>query len=96
MSQALIDLKRFLALSEAMSIAAEEQEWEDLVSIGEDRGQLVQRLPADFALELPLAEQASARMILERCRKLDEQTCSLVGERQKALRVLLRELPLVN
>ena len=96
MSQVLIELERFLELSEAMASAAEEQEWESLVSIGEDRGQLLLRLPADFALTLPPVEHASARVIMERCQKLDDKTCSLMGERQKDLRVLLRELPLLN
>jgi hypothetical protein len=91
MSQSLLALESFLALSEAMAGAAEAQEWEELVRVGEERGTLLAHLPADLDVQLPAAEQAQARLIIERCQQLDERTCLLVEERQKALRILLRE-----
>ena len=91
MSQSLLALESFLALSEAMAGAAEAQEWEDLARIGGERATLLAQLPADLDVQLPPAEQAQARLIIERCQQLDERTCQLVEERQKALRILLRE-----
>ncbi len=91
MSQALLALERFLALSEAMASAAEAQEWEDLVRLGEERGALALNLPTDLSAQLPPAGQAHGRTIIERCQQLDAQTQSLVEDRQKALRILLRE-----
>lgn len=91
MSRTLRALENFLALSEVMAGAAKAQEWEDLVRVGEERGTLLAQLPPDLDVQLPPAEQAQARMIIERCQQLDEQTCRFVEERQKAIRILLRE-----
>jgi hypothetical protein len=91
MSPALRALESFLALSETMARAADAQEWEDLVRFGEERGALSDKLPTNLGAQLPPAEQARARTIIERCRQLDVQTRSLVGDRHKALRVLLRD-----
>lgn len=94
MSRALAALEGFLALSEAMASAAEAQEWEDLVLLGEKRGALSDNpasLPADLGAQLLLAEQARGRMIIQRCQQLDSQTRALVKNRQEALGVLLRE-----
>lgn len=91
MSQALLALENFLRLSEAMASAAEEQEWEVLVRVGEERITLLDKLPADFSTQLPPAEQFQVRSIIERCQHLDAQVRSLVEERQDAVRVLLRE-----
>lgn len=91
MSQVLLELERFLALSEAMASAAEAQDWEDLVRVGEERGALVGELPSDLGKQLPPGESARARTIIDRCQQLDVHIRSLVGDRQKALRVLLRE-----
>ena len=91
MSRTLDSLESFLKLSEAMAGAAGAQEWETLIEIGDERGTLADQLPADLGATLLPAEQAHARTIIERCQQLDTQTCSLVEERQNALRVLLRE-----
>ncbi len=90
MSQALLGLEKFQALSEAMASAAEAQEWDDLLRIGAERDALSKNLPADLAARLPVAEQSSARRIIEHCQQLDVQVQTLTEERQKALRVLLR------
>ena len=91
MSRVLLALESFLALSESMATAANAQEWEDLARIGSERSALSDLLPVDLAAKLPPSEFAQGRMILERCQQLDAQTRSLVEERQKALRILLRE-----
>ncbi len=96
MSRILIALESFLALSEAMASAAEEQEWDTLVRLGEERGKLVNSLPADLGATLPPEEQVHARTIIERCQLLDSKTCSLVEECQKAISVLLQEPLSVN
>jgi len=96
MSRTLFALESFLALSEAMAGAAEAQEWDDLVRVGEERGTLLTQLPPDLEVQLSPAEQAQARKIIERCQQLDEQTCLLVEERQKAISVLLQEPFSVN
>jgi hypothetical protein len=90
MSAALHALENFLALSEAMAGAAEAHEWEDLARIGAERDRLSKDLFANAAARWPVAEQASARALLERCQQLDSQILTLTEERQKALRVLLR------
>lgn len=91
MNRTLRALESFLELSEAMAGAAVAQEWEALVEIGEQRGVLVDQLPADLGATLPPAEQAHARTIIERCEQLDAKTLSLMEAQHKALRVLLRE-----
>lgn len=94
MSQALAALDSFLALSEAMASAAEAQEWDDLVRLGEERGAFSDNplnLPANLGAQLLVTEQARGRMIIRRCQQLDLQTRALVENRQQALRVLLRE-----
>ena len=91
MSQALLALEDFLALSEAMAKAAETQEWEDLARLGEKRNLLSDQLPTSLAASLLLPELARGRTIIERCQQLDAQTRSLANEQQKALRILLRE-----
>lgn len=92
MSRYLVVLESFLALSETMAKAAEDQEWDELVRVGEERGTLVDNLPADFAAHLPLTEQTHARSMIERCQQLDTQTCAHVEERKKSLDTLLRGL----
>ena len=92
MSRALLALESFLALSEAMAKAAEDQEWEDLVRVGEERGTLLDSLPENFAVHLPPPEQTHARSMIERCQQLDAQTCALVEERKKSIGTLLRGL----
>lgn len=96
MSRTLLALESFLALSEAMACAAEEQEWETLVRLGEERGKLVNGLPAELGSTLPPEVQAHARSIIERCQQLDAQTCSCVEARRKAIAVLLQEPLSVN
>ena len=91
MNRTLRALESFLELSEAMAGAAVAQEWEALVEIGEQRGVLVDQLPADLGATLPPAEQAHARTIIERCKQLDAKTLPLMEAQHKALRVLLRE-----
>lgn len=91
MSRALLALERFLALSEAIAEAAKAQQWEDLARLSDERGACIETLPANLAVSLPAAEQAQGRMILEQCQLLDADTRSLVEERQKSLRILLRE-----
>ena len=91
MSRSLLALESFLALSEALFVAADAQEWEDLARIVSERSALSDLLPADLAAKLPTSELAQGRAIIERCQQLDIQTRSLVEERQKALRILLRE-----
>lgn len=91
MSQTLLALESFLALSEAMLGAARAQEWDNLGQFGEQRGQLADKFSPDLAARLPHAEQARGRAIIERCLQLDAQTYALVDERQTALRILLRE-----
>lgn len=91
MSALLSALERLLALSEAMAAAAEAQEWERLVGLGEEHSACAAALPADLSAQLPAAEKAAARTIIERNQGLDQRTHRLVEERQQALRVLLRE-----
>lgn len=91
MSQALRSLERFLELSEAMALAADEQEWEELVELGERRKAISDLWSADQSAQLLPSEQARGRTIMERCQRLDSQVFRLVKERQEALRVLLRE-----
>lgn len=91
MNRTLGVLESFLELSEAMASAAVAQEWETLVEIGEQRGILVDRLPADLGAALLPAEHAHARTIIERCERLNARTLSLMEAQHKALRVLLRE-----
>ena len=91
MSRALLALEKFLALAEAMASAAEAQEWESLARFGKQRDLLSDQLPSDLGAQLPPTEQLRARTIIERCQHLDAQIRILVEERQKALRVLLRE-----
>jgi hypothetical protein len=90
MSAALHALENFLALTEAMAGAAEAQEWEELARLGTERDALAKGLIANPAAGWPVAEQASARALIERCQQLDSRILSLAEERQKALRVLLR------
>lgn len=96
MSLVLLALENFQSLTEAMASAAEAQDWEQLARIGEERTALSDTLPLDLAAKLPPSELALGRVILRRCQHLDAQTRSLVEERQKALRVLLREPTPVN
>ncbi len=96
MSRALLALESFLAFSEAMACAAEEQEWETLVRLGEERGKLFDGLPVDLGATLPPEVQAHARSIIDRCQLLDAQTCSCVEARRKAIGVLLQEPLPVN
>ena len=91
MSRALLDLERFQSLSEAMACAAEAQEWAELARTELERSTLLATLPNDLAAKLPTAEHAQCRAILDRCQLLNQQTQKLVDERQKALRILLRE-----
>ena len=91
MSQALLALESFQALSETMASAAEAEEWEELARVGGERAALFDALPSDLATKLPPSETTRGQMILERCQQLDAQTRSRVEERQKALRILLRE-----
>ena len=91
MSRVLLDLERFQSLSEAMACAAEAQEWAELARTELERSSLLATLPNDLSAKLPAAELAQGRVILERCQLLNQQTQKLVDERQKALRILLRE-----
>lgn len=91
MSQALRSLERFLELSEAMALAADEQAWEELVELAERRKAISDLWPADLGTRLLPPEQARGRTIIERCQGLDAQTSSLVKARQEALGVLFRE-----
>ena len=91
MSGSLNALEVFLTLSQEMTKAAEGQEWEELAKLGAERKRLSDQLPADLGASLPPQEQARGRAIIERCQQLDTQIYSLVDERQKALRILLRE-----
>ena len=91
MSHALSSLERFANLSESMAQAASDQAWEALVQLGQERGDLLKAMPGNLAPHLLPAEQARARELIEKCRQLDAQTMSLLGERQNELRVLLRE-----
>jgi len=91
MSRALVALEAFLILSEAMAKAAETQEWDDIARLGEERNLLSDQFPTALFASLLPPEQARGRMIIERSQQLDTQTRSLVDERQKALRILLRE-----
>ena len=91
MSRALLALENFLALSEAMAKAADEQAWDALARLGDERSVLGKDLPDDLTKAIPLAEFEPVRSILERCRQLDAHTRALIDERQKDLRVLLRE-----
>lgn len=91
MSRILLELEKFLALSEAMANAAEAQEWESLVRFGKQRDLLSDKLPSNLGAQLPPTEQLQAGTIIERCQHLDGQIRTLVDERQKTLRVLLRE-----
>ena len=90
MSRGLDALERYRALSTTMLAAAQAQEWDELARLGGERSALFATLPPDLAGELPSAEQAAARVVIERCQSLDAQIRSLTEERQKALRVLLR------
>ena len=91
MSLALSLLESFLDISEAMSKAAETQEWDELVRLGEERNLLADQFPTSLAANLLVPEQARGRTIIERCQQLDTQTRSLVNDQQKALGILLRE-----
>jgi hypothetical protein len=91
MSALLASLEQLLALSEKMAAAAGEEEWENLVRLGEERGALVAALPGNIDSHLAAGEKARARAIIERHQQFDANTRELVEERQKALRVLLRE-----
>jgi len=96
MSRALTALERFLSLTEEISRAAEAQEWDDLARLGEERGLVLADLPADLEAHLSSTEYQRARTIMERCKQLDDDTCARVEDRQKLLRVLLREPQAVN
>ena len=91
MSKALLDLKKLLSLTEAMARAAEDQDWEELTRIGNERSLLTTTLPANLSAKLTSSEHVQGREILERCQSLDNQTYAQIGERQHALRILLRE-----
>ena len=93
MSLALTKLESLLTLSEAMHSSATDQDWDALAQIGEQQNALREQLPGDLGVRLSPLEQARGRAILERCQQLDGQIRTLVEERQKALRVLLREGP---
>lgn len=90
MSRGLLALGNYEALSTAMLAAAEADEWDELVRVGDERSALFATLPADLAGRLPSSERAAARTLIERCQSLDAQIRALTEERQKALRVLLR------
>lgn len=92
MSRTLLALEKFLTLTETMSSAAKAQEWDALARMGEERSTLLQSLPTDLGANLSTTEQVLARTIVERCKRLDAQTCSLAEERQKAIGSLLRGL----
>lgn len=96
MSRALAALEGFLTLSESINRAAEAQEWEDLARLGEERGFLLADLPADLEAHLSPTEHERARSIMERCKLLDDETCTRVEDRQKLLRILLRDPKTVN
>ena len=91
MSLALTKLESLLNLSEAMLCSATDQDWDALTQFGEQQDALREQLPSDLSVRLSPLERARGRTILERCLQLDEQVRTLVAERQKALRVLLRE-----
>jgi hypothetical protein len=91
MNPLLASLEQLLALSEKMAGAAGEEDWESLVRLGEERSALVATLPGNFDSRLAAGEKAQARALIERHQTLDATTRGLVEERQKALRVLLRE-----
>ncbi len=91
MSRALSSLESFANLSESMAKAASAQEWETLVQLGQERDAILEAMPANITPHLLPAELPLARDLIEKCRQLDAQTTSLLGERQNELRVLLRE-----
>ncbi len=91
MSHALSSLDAFAAITETMLQAAEAQEWDKLLQLGNERDRLVGTLPDNLARHLLPNEHAQARELLEKCRHVDAQTLAIVGERQGELRVLLRE-----
>ena len=91
MSRVLLVLERFQALSEAMADAARAQQWNDLARLSDERDACTKTLPANLAISLPASEQALGRKIIEQCQQLDAQTGALIAERQKSLRILLRE-----
>ena len=91
MNSTLLALERFLTLSEDMSKAAVEQDWEGLVRTEKERGEIFKHLPDNLPARLPQADQARARTIIERCLGLDAQVHSIAADRNKSLRVLLRE-----
>ena len=91
MSRLLLALEKFLTLSEAMAAAAEDQEWDDFAQICVARNAHSDDLPTDLGTQLAPAEQARGLTIIERCQQLDAKTKTLVEDRQKSLRVLLRE-----
>lgn len=78
-------------MTESMLQAANEHEWERLTQLSRERTDLVSTMPEDLARHLLPNEQAAARELLEKCRRLDAQTLAIVGERQDELRILLRE-----
>lgn len=96
MSQALLALESFLSLTETISRAVEAQEWDDLERLGEERAQVLATLPDDLEAHLSPTEYPRAQTIMTRCQQLDDETCARVNERQKLLRVLLREPQSVN
>ena len=91
MSHALSSLEAFADISESMTKAADAQEWEQVVLLGQERDRLLKTLPENLAPHLLPAERPLARKLLENCRQLDAQTAALLGERHNELRVLLRE-----
>lgn len=91
MSNAFSSLEAFADISESMAKAADSQEWDQLVLLGQERDRLLKTLPENLAPHLLPAEQPLARKLIENCRQLDAQTAALLGKRKDELRVLLRE-----
>jgi len=90
MSPGSLALDRYRTLSEAILDAAQAQEWDDVVRLGDERDAVAASFPTDLSGRLPASEQVAARKAIDDCRSLDAQVRGLVEARQKELRVLLR------
>ncbi|MEO8411483.1 MAG: hypothetical protein ABI478_13025 [Propionivibrio sp.] len=88
---ALARLERFLALTRAINTAVEDQEWDETARLDAERAAQLGRLPIDLAARVGADEAARARAIIEKCLQLDARTRVRAEERQKSIRVLLRE-----
>ena len=88
---ALARLERFLTLTRAINTAVEDQDWDETARLDAERAVQLGSLPVDLAARVDTVEAARARAIIEECLELDARTRGRAEDRQKSIRVLLRE-----